>query len=673
MKSIRTEFLRNIEAGLVGLFFVQSVRFLYGTLYAHLGSVDQVSRTIQQPISRSVAGVVSASDVQIEVILVIVALFLPLIGLLFGRFGTVIAAVIAAGRVYMTFSGHTLLGVVGASAVAGGGALYAAVLARRRPEQLPFMFVIGFGLDQIIRIYGNTLDMTWEESFLGIQAGLSLLLFFLTALNVWIERRERRHPEYQVPPKTHIAGWGAVALGGLFYLEFALLGLPNLVARRAGGDAVSIAPYLVVTTLLPLVPAIREMARRFLVMFDTQLRGWVWLLLTGLLFIIGYRFTGTASAVALMAAQFLVCLSWWWLVQPAEGRTNFSSPALCIGLIVFLALTGADYFTYDYAFVRGLQEPFGSALRALRGVGLGVAILAILLVNLPAIVARKRLPFRNGRLAESLLILMLVLAAGGLSNYLARPVFVNAPSPGDSVRVATLNLHGGFSLYFNQDLPELAAEISRSGASVVLLQEAETGRMVSYGVDQVAWLAGAVGMQAEYFPTNEAFQGLAVLTRLPVIRRQNLPLTSIGKQTGVQYVQLQTIDGRTLEIYNTQLGLLVRDSARPAETQQQDQIRQLDEIYSLIAANDPPFSNRTILGGTFNNTPGSDVYQKLAAQFGDPFAGTVEEKAVTWELVNNVTSRVDYLWVRNVTPASAGVSDLQGSTHNMPVIDLGLR
>jgi hypothetical protein len=34
MSQLRQDFLRTIEAGIVGLFFVQAVRFLYATLYA---------------------------------------------------------------------------------------------------------------------------------------------------------------------------------------------------------------------------------------------------------------------------------------------------------------------------------------------------------------------------------------------------------------------------------------------------------------------------------------------------------------------------------------------------------------------------------------------------------------------------------------------------------------
>ena len=674
MARTRRDILRYIEAGLVGLFFVQAVRFLYGTLYAHLGSLDQLIKTVNPGAVGAAPGVIQPLDLQIELAAVGIALFLPLLALLIGRshFGALVGAVGAVGRVYMTFAGHSVLGVVGAALAAGCGALYAASLARRNGDILPALFIIGFALDMLLRTFGGSVDPSWDGRFLGIQAALSMLLFVAILLNIWLDSRERRNPDYQPPPRTHIALWGAVALGGLFYVEFALFALPNAAGRRAGLDGNAVAPFLVAATLLPLVAVVREFIRRFLVIFDAQWRGWVWLLLTGLLVIIGFRFSGPISAGALVGAQFLVCISFWWLVQPAAGRVNFSGPALVIGLALFLALSGVDYFTYEYAFVRNLQEPFASGLRALRGLGLGLVLICALLINLPAIVARQRLPFRGGRYGMSLSTLLLVILAAGATFTLIRPVVIK-PEETDHARITTLNLHGGYSLYFDENLSEIAAEISKAGADVVLLQEAETGRLISYGIDQVAWLAQAVGMQAEFFPTNEALQGLAILTRFPVEARGSQFLCGVGKQTGVQFVRLRTPEGGALNIYNTQLGLLLRESALTPEAQQQDQLKQLDEVFSLIAANDPQLAARTIFGGTFYNTPGSDVYNKAAAYFSDPFTGLAAEKAITWRLINNVTSRVDYLWLRNVTALSAGVSELQASTHNMPVLEISLK
>ncbi len=674
MSNYRREFFRYVEAGIVGLFFVQAIRFLYSTLYAHLGSLDQVTKTVNRAGLSGLAGVVSRADVQLELIFAVIALLLPLLAVILGRwrFGTLVAALVAAGRVYMTANGHTLIGVFGAALATGGAALYWAIIAQRRPQIFPAMMILGFAGDQLIRLYGFSIDPTWDSAFLPVQAIISLALFIIALINVALDAAERRRAEYQTPPRTQITGWGALALGGLLYLEFTLLGLPNTLAHRAGIDALNVAPWLVGATLLPLIPEVRDIARRFLGMFDGQWRGWVYFLLTGLLFVIGFRLNGVVSAAALIITQALISLAWWWIVQQTDRGGSFSGAAVAIGIALFLALTGAEYFTYDYAFVYNVPEPFGTALRALRGLGLGIVLLAGLFTHLPVILARKRLAWRGGRFVESALALLIVLMAVALAVTFTPPLVVTPTASADRLRIATLNLHGGYSLYFDSNLPDIAVQITKSGADVVLLQEVETGRLVSGSVDQAAWLGRALHMQVIFFPTNEALQGLAILTRLPVQTQQNVLLTSIGKQTGVQYVRLTAPDRAVLDIYNTELGYLLRDSTNSTQAQEQDQLTQLSQIFGLISQNDPTLTTRTLIGGTFNNTPSSDLYQRMFQAFADPFGGLASEKAITWRLVNNITSRVDYVWLRRITATSVGVVDMAATTHNMAVVEIGL-
>src|ERR1041384_295334 len=76
-----------------------------------------------------------------------------------------------------------------------------------------------------------------------------------------------------------------------------------------------------VARLLPMVAQVRDMTRRFLGMFDGMYRGWVWFLMIGLLFVLGYRFSGPVAAVSLILAHLLVCLSLWWVVHLSDGRS----------------------------------------------------------------------------------------------------------------------------------------------------------------------------------------------------------------------------------------------------------------------------------------------------------------------------------------------------------------
>jgi endonuclease/exonuclease/phosphatase family metal-dependent hydrolase len=673
MAQYRRDSFRLIEAALVGLFFIQAIRFLYGTLYAHLSSASLVSLTLDRAAIAALPGVVDPADVEIELLIAGAALLTPLLSIILGRlwFGATAAAVLAAaGRVFLTANGGTFLGVAGAVVTAGAAALYFTVIAVRRPGILPAGLVLGFALDQMVRLYGSTVDITWDDSFLELQTLISLGLFLVAALALIFERLGRNPDERSA--QGEISGWGAFALGGLLYLEFAVLGLPNLVAHRAGMDYIAVAPWLMGATLLPLVAEVRNIARGFLSMFDGWYRGWVWFLLLGLLLVVGFRFEGPPAAGALIGAQFMTCLSFWWVAQPSDGRRNFTGIGAIFGLLFFLLLTGGDFFTYEYAFVRGLAEPLASLLRAFRGLGLAVTLLAALLACLPAILARKRLPWRGGRAVESLAGLALVVLGGMLAGMLATPVVMRPPGDPASLRLATLNLHGGFSQYFGMDLPRIAEQIERSGVDVLLLQEVEAGRLVSFGIDQPAWLARRLNMQVSYFATNESLQGLAILSRIPIEDASGLLLTSQSRQTGVQYARLRAQDGERLDVYNTQLTLLFRGGALSIEAQERDQTRQVLEIFELMALNDYE-DHRLVLGGTFNQRPGGDIYVFLNQRgFIDPFADYPQERAVTLRLVNEPPVRVDYLWLQRIAPLEVGITPMIQSSHNMPIVKVAV-
>jgi endonuclease/exonuclease/phosphatase (EEP) superfamily protein YafD len=147
-------------------------------------------------------------------------------------------------------------------------------------------------------------------------------------------------------------------------------------------------------------------------------------------------------------------------------------------------------------------------------------------------------------------------------------------------------------------------------------------------------------------------------------------LTSQGRQTGVQYVKLRAPDRAELNIYNTQLGLLINDPNQPIQVQEQDQQQQIQEIFNFINQNDP--NSRILLGGTFNTIPGSDIYQFVSQTFVDPFGGLQTEKATTLKLVNGDVARVDYLWMRNITGRFVSIVPITVSSHNMAVVEIGL-
>ena len=105
--------------------------------------------------------------------------------------------------------------------------------------------------------------------------------------------------------------------------------------------------------------------------------------------------------------------------------------------------------------------------------------------------------------------------------------------------------------------------------------------------------------------------------------------------------------------------------------QEQDQQRQLNQIFQIIADQHPNgVLGRTILGGTFNNVPDSPLLEQLTSVgFVDPFAGYPIELSATLVRSGVPRARLDYILLRNLTPAEGvGVIDTPASDHRMVVV-----
>ena len=197
------------------------------------------------------------------------------------------------------------------------------------------------------------------------------------------------------------------------------------------------------------------------------------------------------------------------------------------------------------------------------------------------------------------------------------------------------------------------------------------------------WLARRLDMEWTFFPQNEELQGLAVLSRVPIGDAEGLLLPSEGNQAGVMHVTLTperlTADPLAAEvgdlhIYNAWLGFRAaqRDGG-PVPEGEQDQNRQMQTLLNWVAArHGPDFSDRILLGGTFNFGPDSPLYGVLRLgemenpAIKDPFAGLRAEDALTVFLVDGTAARYDYLWTFNLpltgamvdqSPEAANTSD----------------
>ncbi len=680
-----------IEAALMGVFFISATRFLIGMIYSRVGGASIVLSLDPATIPAGIPGAIDATTVTNEIMFLVYMLVLPLLALLLGRIRwvTILAvALMAVGRTLM-IANTTISPIISAGMVFGGGLVYITMLVRFRAQALPYMFVLGIGADQVFRAVGNTLDPSWSPEYLNIQFGLAVAAILLAIVTTIGQGRQQKIEQSEVMPNYGLMPiWGGIGLGGLLFIELSLLAIPNSIAGRAGFDYTTLAPFVTLATLLPLIPWVRQRASNFVGLFDQNARGWLWMLLMALMIVFGTRFQGIVAGVALVIAQFSASLLWWWLVRPrGEKERQFTGLWLVAGVLVFMLLTAADNFTYDYGYVQNMPSdlaflnpyvpPF---LRAFRGFGLGVLLLSVFLGALPMVQTRRRIPWTGGTRWQS--FFGLVIAAGvsiGVAAAVRPPIIQGVrdtpQTPLNTIRIGTYNIHAGFNEFFYFDLDSIARTIQQSGADVVLLQQVEIGRLTSFGVDQVLWLARRLGMGARFFPTNEGLQGLAVLSRVEIVNDEGVLLSSNGSQTGLQRVQIRPDEG-VITLYNTRLEYLLEPTEeRSVEQQQQDQQKQLNEIFALLNtqyANDK--NGRLLVGGTFNNIPDSPLGDQMrGAGFLDPFAGTglPQELSATLWRTGYPKVQFDYLWLwrRSLVPVGANTIDTNASDHRLAVIE----
>ncbi|MBM4431843.1 MAG: hypothetical protein FJ026_16075 [Chloroflexi bacterium] len=241
-----------------------------------------------------------------------------------------------------------------------------------------------------------------------------------------------------------------------------------------------------------------------------------------------------------------------------------------------------------------------------------------------------------------------------LTAVLAFPPPPRMKEAGPNVRLGTYNIHYGYNTVWEFALEGMARTIEESGADFVALQEVDTGRITSYSVDDALWLSRRLRMEVFYLPTVEHLTGIAVLYRFPAQATQGKLLTSRLEQTGVIRTTLN-VGGYILDACDIWLGL------EPAE-----RMVQLNEALDLITA------SSAALGGDFNDTPDSAIYQRMIqAGFVDPFiAGGFAPLPTSPS--EQPQERIDFVWLRGLQPTAARVLESTASDHRMVVVEARL-
>ena len=224
-------------------------------------------------------------------------------------------------------------------------------------------------------------------------------------------------------------------------------------------------------------------------------------------------------------------------------------------------------------------------------------------------------------------------------------------------RVMTYNIHHGEGLDKKEDLQRIADLIKQEKADIVALQEVDKGVERTKGRDLPAEFATLTGMTV-VFSNNYHFQGgeygNAILTRFPVTSRTNslYKMLRPGEQRGILQTVLN-LNGRELVFINTHVDFRGDDKERE---------NYMDQIATLL----PQYAGKPLMiGGDFNDTPGSRVYDKMAAAFTDVWKAVESGDGFTIP-AEKPKRRIDYLWILKgslIVPLKAWVPVSEASDH----------
>jgi endonuclease/exonuclease/phosphatase family metal-dependent hydrolase len=620
---------RLVEGSLVTLFFLEAARAVLAVL------LYLTDRTIE-------TGQVNAAMVNGHLLLIgVLALtwFSPRPRSALPEVLSISAILSGIARVVVSVEQPAIRLYAGLATLALGG-VYLASLLRANTSSWLAAITVGLALDQALRASGNTFDPTLASTWIAPQIVLSLGLAAISRA----ARRQARHEPYE---PAFLTLWGGLAFGGLLALETFILGSPNVMARRSHAAYGGIVPWLMLASTLPLLPGVRAMMGRALGMFDERLRGGVWMALLLLLVVIGGRLRTAGAASTLIVAQFMAILSLWWIPRPSDPlEMEQVGPSLAVGLLAFVALV----YAYTLAHIdRPTVQAFGRQQ-------LPVILVAAGLLGIPRLFLREEDPWLAKRTAPRGIPALFIAPIVSVGLIFGGRQAIPAPAAATpTLRVATYNINGGFDEAGAFRPAMLARTIEASRADVVVLQEVETGRPLSYGMDHVVYLSRRLGMWAFFQPVTEENQGIAILSRWPIVSSSSQWLPG-EQQMAILAVIAHPSTGHELTILGTEL--------MPGNEESR-----LGQALALIgfAGNASP----AVLGADLAGPPEDVVYQQLVpGQFIDPETVLGIEQGYTVP-ASQPQARHDYVLVRSLTPLASQQVNSTSSDHRLVVVEVG--
>ncbi len=613
--------LDSVVSVSVFLFFLQALRVVFSVLFGII--YDQI---FEGPVDAWLV---------ISNLLVVLAFIAPLWTPKKNRNrrALVFAALTALARVSLSVN---LAGVRfwGSLFAVAFGSLYLTTHLQIKRRSFVLTMLSALVLDQLLRAAGDTYDISLRSSWLSVQILWGLAVISLAIILF----RQTNDEEIEI---TGIRVVDGIALCGFIFLQISLLSFPNAVARWSSTTYFASAAALMGMLVLFTITSVRDM---FVRVFQSSLAGIGISLLLLLGLIVGYFSEGGLSLLALLLAQFAALLNFGSALERTPKTYRISGSNIALGMLLFLLLNFLYAFTFTYAYTLPVLRGYGWIVFLTAGVMVGAGSVAQGAVDSFFSHPKFRL-VPDGVLVLGVLVFTLVKAW---------------PKPAqdfysdDVVRLATYNIHYGFDDLWHFTLADMARTIGEAEIDVLVLQEVDTARITSYGVDDAYYLARQLNMNQVYLPAVEHLTGIAVLYRGPVASSEQQRLTSLQEQTGIIRVNL-TFDGEPLNAYGIWMGLSDEDTQT-----------QISEALEFITDR-----SNAVFGGDFNAEYHEPVPQAiLAAGFEDPFVLLGIDPAPPTSPAIDPRSRIDFVWLRGLNPISAWASTSLASDHRMVVVEI---
>src|SRR4051794_20131359 len=278
-------------------------------------------------------------------------------------------------------------------------------------------------------------------------------------------------------------------------------------------------------------------------------------------------------------------------------------------------------------------------------------------------------PGRHGRVVAALTALVGALA-------IAPPAQAAPDARGVRLRVMSYNIQAGAGADHVFDLERQARTIEAEHPDIVGLEEVDVHWATrSDYVDEATWLARRLRMRVFFAPIYDLPPdrpgapdrefGVAVLSRFPILRAANLPITRLSTQVpdpvpapapGFPEV-LVNARGTRIWVYATHLDYRGDPSVRTA---------QVTDMRALMARR----HGRKLLLGDFNAEPDATELAPLWTRLSDALTEAGRRTTPTWP-ADAPVKRIDYVtFSPGVRAVDATVPDTLASDHRPVVADL---